>query len=62
VGPPLPGVEIRIEDPDAEGVGEVLAKGPNVMAAISTTRRRRRRCCRTLLRPAILGKLDEEGH
>ncbi|HUJ27194.1 MAG TPA: AMP-binding protein [Myxococcales bacterium] len=32
VGPPLPGVEIRIDSPDAEGVGEVLAKGPNVMA------------------------------
>lgn len=32
VGPPLPGVEIRIEGPDADGVGEVLARGPNVMS------------------------------
>jgi long-chain acyl-CoA synthetase len=31
VGPALPGVELRIEDPDANGVGEVLARGPNVM-------------------------------
>jgi long-chain acyl-CoA synthetase len=31
VGPALPGVELRIADPDANGVGEVLAKGPNVM-------------------------------
>jgi long-chain acyl-CoA synthetase len=31
VGPPLPGVELRIADPDAAGVGEVLAKGANVM-------------------------------
>ena len=31
VGPPLPGVELRIAHPDAEGVGEVLARGPNVM-------------------------------
>ncbi|HEY6002127.1 MAG TPA: AMP-binding protein [Anaeromyxobacter sp.] len=31
VGPALPGVEIRIENPDASGVGEVLARGPNVM-------------------------------
>ncbi|HEX9053080.1 MAG TPA: AMP-binding protein [Anaeromyxobacter sp.] len=31
VGPALPGVELRIADPDASGVGEVLAKGPNVM-------------------------------
>ncbi len=31
VGKPIPGVEIRIEKPNAEGVGEVLARGPNVM-------------------------------
>jgi long-chain acyl-CoA synthetase len=31
VGRPLPGVEIRIHEPDATGVGEVLARGPNVM-------------------------------
>jgi long-chain acyl-CoA synthetase len=34
VGPVLPGVEIKIDDSDgiyAEGEGEILAKGPNVM-------------------------------
>ena len=31
VGKPLPGVEIKIADPNASGVGEVLARGPNVM-------------------------------
>ncbi len=31
VGPALPGVELRIAGPDASGVGEVLARGPNVM-------------------------------
>lgn len=31
VGIPLPGVELRIVDPDAEGVGEVAIRGPNVM-------------------------------
>jgi long-chain acyl-CoA synthetase len=31
VGKPLPGVEVRIADPDAGGVGEVVARGPNVM-------------------------------
>ncbi|HZO12909.1 MAG TPA: AMP-binding protein [Polyangiaceae bacterium] len=31
VGKPIPGVEIRIENPDKDGVGEVLARGPNVM-------------------------------
>ena len=31
VGVPLPGVELRIDAPDAEGVGEILARGPMVM-------------------------------
>ena len=31
VGRPLPGVEVRIQAPDDDGVGEVVARGPNVM-------------------------------
>jgi long-chain acyl-CoA synthetase len=31
VGVPLPGVQVRILHPDAEGVGEVAIRGPNVM-------------------------------
>jgi long-chain acyl-CoA synthetase len=31
VGKPIPGVEIKIHDPDKNGVGEVYARGPNVM-------------------------------
>lgn len=31
VGMPIPGVELRIVDPDEEGVGEIQVKGPNVM-------------------------------
>ena len=31
VGKPIPGVEVKIHNADAHGVGEVLAKGPNVM-------------------------------
>jgi long-chain acyl-CoA synthetase len=30
VGPPLEGVEIRIADPDAGGVGEILVRGSNI--------------------------------
>jgi len=32
VGKPVPGVEIRIAEPNEQGVGEVWAKGANVMA------------------------------
>ncbi|MEM6631731.1 MAG: AMP-binding protein, partial [Bacteroidota bacterium] len=31
VGLPLPGVRIKIDQPNEEGVGEILVKGPNVM-------------------------------
>ena len=30
VGPPLNNVEIMIADPSAEGIGEILARGPNI--------------------------------
>jgi long-chain acyl-CoA synthetase len=32
VGKPLPGLEVRIHEPDAEGVGEVIVRGPTVMS------------------------------
>ena len=31
VGPPLPGVEVRIDAPNDEGVGEIMTRGPHVM-------------------------------
>lgn len=31
VGPPLPGVEVRINQPDHDDIGEVLTRGPHVM-------------------------------
>ena len=32
VGKPLPGIEVRIADPDADGIGEVAVRGQTVMA------------------------------
>ncbi len=31
VGPPLPGIEVKIDDPDENGIGEIVVRGPNVM-------------------------------
>jgi len=31
VGPPIPGVELRISNPDYNGIGEVFARGPTIM-------------------------------
>ncbi len=62
VGKPLPGVELRILDPDASGVGEVLARGPNVMKGYTD----REATARALdadgwLHTGDLGKLDDRG-
>jgi len=32
IGHAMPGVEVAIENPDENGVGEIIARGPNVMA------------------------------
>lgn len=31
IGYPLPSVEIKIDNPNEEGIGEIIAKGPNIM-------------------------------
>ncbi|HTO95451.1 MAG TPA: AMP-binding protein [Myxococcales bacterium] len=63
VGPALPGVELRIENPDAEGVGEVLARGPIVMAGyLDDPDATREVLSDGWLRTGDLGRLDEEGH
>ncbi len=31
IGKPLPDIDIKIDCPDEEGVGEIIAKGPNIM-------------------------------
>ena len=31
IGIPLKNVEIKIDNPDKDGVGEILGKGPNIM-------------------------------
>lgn len=31
VGKPIPGVEVKIDNPNESGIGEILVKGPNVM-------------------------------
>jgi long-chain acyl-CoA synthetase len=63
VGKPVPGVEVKINEPDDSGIGEVWAKGPNVMTGYfgnpSATKG-------TLtddgwLRTGDMGKLDHKG-
>jgi long-chain acyl-CoA synthetase len=63
VGRPLPGVEVRIADPDASGVGEVIARGPNVMLGYySDEAATRSALVERWLYTGDLGKLDDDGN
>ena len=63
VGKPLPGVEVRIADPDSSGVGEVLARGPNVMLGYyENEAATRATLVDRWLHTGDLGRVDEDGN
>ncbi|OLE52165.1 MAG: hypothetical protein AUG51_19620 [Acidobacteria bacterium 13_1_20CM_3_53_8] len=63
VGKPLPGVEIKILDADASGVGEVVARGPNVMVGYYENEdATRATLIERWLHTGDLGRLDDEGN
>ena len=64
VGKPVPGVEVKISEPNAEGVGEILARGPNVMLGYSDDAEATKSTIDQdgWLHTGDLGKLDKKGH
>ena len=63
VGKPLPGVEIKITDADAGGVGEVIARGPNVMIGyFENEPATREALVERWLYTGDLGRLDDDGN
>ncbi len=63
VGRPLPGIDVRIFEPDASGVGEVIAKGPNVMAGYFENAEATAQTIRNgWLHTGDLGRLDGDGN
>src|SRR5687768_1801101 len=63
VGKPLPGVEVRISQPDPSGVGEVVARGPNVMLGYyENEAATRATLIDRWLYTGDLGRVDEEGN
>jgi len=63
VGRPLPGVKIKIDKPDAEGYGEVMAWGPNVMMGYYKNPERTREVLSPdgWFRTGDIGRMDYEG-
>ncbi len=63
VGKPLPGVEVKIDEPDEKGVGEVLARGQNVMAGYYNNQEATDAVLQDRwLRTGDLGRIDEDGN
>lgn len=63
VGKALPGVQVQIADPDPSGVGEVIARGPNVMLGYyDDEEATRSTLVERWLYTGDLGKLDEDGN
>jgi long-chain acyl-CoA synthetase len=62
-GKPLPGVEVRIDDPDASGTGEICIKGPNITIGYYKNDTATRELIRDgWLYSGDLGTLDREGN
>ncbi|HEU68273.1 MAG TPA: hypothetical protein ENN53_03525 [Candidatus Acetothermia bacterium] len=63
VGRPLPGVKVKVDKPDAEGYGEVIAWGPNVMLGYYKNPERTTEVLTPdgWFRTGDIGRLDGEG-
>jgi long-chain acyl-CoA synthetase len=63
VGKPLPGVEVRIANPNPSGVGEVIARGPNVMLGYyASEEATRNTLVDRWLYTGDLGRIDDDGN
>lgn len=63
VGKPLPGVEIRIDSPGDDGVGEIVARGPNLMQGYFRNPQATNKALRGgWLHTGDTGYFDEDGY
>ncbi len=63
VGKPLPGVEIKIDNPNSQGMGEILIKGPNVMKGYYKNEKSTKETLKNgYLYTGDIGFIDEEGY
>ncbi len=63
VGKPLPGVEVKINNPDENGIGEILVKGQNVMQGyFKDEAETRRNIIDGWFHTGDLGTIDKSGY
>ncbi len=62
IGLPLPGVEVRIDNADENGIGEIVAKGGNVMLGYYKNEEATAKCLKGgWFHTGDLGKVDKSG-
>lgn len=62
VGLPIPGVEVRIDNPDENGIGEIVAKGGNVMLGYFKNEKATESCLKDgWFHTGDLGRVDRNG-
>ncbi len=62
-GPPIPGVEVKIAEPDAGGIGEIVVRGPNVMLGYYKNRAATDEVLKgSWLHSGDLGHVDKAGY
>jgi long-chain acyl-CoA synthetase len=62
IGKPLPGVEVRIDNPDENGVGEIVTKGDNVMLGYYKNEEATEKCLKDgWFHTGDLGRIDKSG-
>ncbi len=62
-GLPIPNVEYKIDNPNSEGVGEIIVKGPNVMLGYyEDDEKTRQTIVNGWFHTGDLGKIDENGY
>ena len=62
VGKPLPGLEIKIDDPNEEGIGEIIAKGPSIMLGYYGDEEATKQVLKDgWFHTGDLGKIDKDG-
>jgi long-chain acyl-CoA synthetase len=62
-GPPIPGVEVRIARPDANGIGEIIVRGANVMLGYYKNKKAADEVLKDgWLYTGDLGRIDKDGY
>jgi len=62
-GLPIPNVEYKIDNPNEEGVGEIIVKGPNVMLGYYNNPKETEKVLKNgWFHTGDLGKIDENGY